>query len=91
MAEQASSAFGNASSISTRLVENNFNNWNHYLKSIYYWEFNLDIDYRRGNIEGNTRSRIGFRKDSKTNTNNQEEDTVSNSNNTELLWVLKFF
>ncbi|XP_060862971.1 E3 ubiquitin-protein ligase TRIP12 isoform X1 [Metopolophium dirhodum] len=55
MAEQASSALGNASSISTR----------------------------RGNIEGNTRSRVGSRKDSKKNTNNQVDVATLNSDNTE--------
>ncbi|CAI6347303.1 unnamed protein product [Macrosiphum euphorbiae] len=55
MAEQASSALGNASSISTR----------------------------RGNIEGNTRSRVGSRKDSKKNTNNQVDVATLNLDNTE--------
>jgi hypothetical protein len=56
MAEQASSALGNASSISTR----------------------------RGNIEGNTRSRVGSRKDNKKNTNNQVDVATLNSDNTEI-------
>lgn len=55
MAEQASSALVNASSISTR----------------------------RGNIEGNIRSRVSSRKDSKNRTNNQVDVAILNSDNTE--------
>lgn len=34
--------------------------------------------YRRGNIEGNTRSRSSFRKDRKKSAANREEDIVLN-------------
>lgn len=39
----------------------------------------MNYNYRRGNIEGNTRSRAGSRKDSKKSTNNLEEDTTLNT------------
>lgn len=45
----------------------------------------MDSGYRRGNIEGNTRSRISSRKESKKNINIQEEDTVLNSDNIDSL------
>lgn len=86
MAEQASSAFGNASSISTRLVMDYFYYWFNYIHSIIcYRTININCDYRRGNIEGNTRSRTGSRKYSKKSINNPEEDTVFNSDNTNTL------
>jgi len=43
----------------------------------------LNYDFRRGNIEGNTRSRVASRKDSKKSTNNQVDVATLNSNNTE--------
>lgn len=52
---------------------------------MHYWTININCDYRRGNIEGNTRSRTGSRKDSKKSTNSLEEDTVFNSDNTDTL------
>lgn len=52
---------------------------------MYYLAIHINCDYRRGNIEGNTRSRTGSRKDSKKSTNNLEEDIVFNSDNTDTL------
>lgn len=46
-----------------------------------------NYNYRRGNIEGNTRSRAGSRKDSKKSTNNQEDITL----NTETRLILHIF
>lgn len=78
MAEQASSAFGNASSISTRS------------EKIYFIEKTMFViiscytiylnDYRRGNLEGNTRSRNSSRKDTRKSIYNQKEDSGLNSN-----------
>lgn len=78
MAEQASSAFGNASSISTRsekiylVIEKIM-----FIKSCTIY---LNYDYRRGNLEGNTRSRNSSRKDTRKNILNQKEDISLNSN-----------
>jgi len=41
----------------------------------------LNFDYRRGNIEGNTRSRVGSRKDSKKSLNNQVEAAAALNSN----------
>lgn len=85
MAEQASSALVNASSISTRFeIKIMFFYYKIFLYLwLYNWVIHLNYDYRRGNIEGNTRSRVSSRKDSKKSTNNQVDVAILNSDNTE--------
>lgn len=41
----------------------------------------MNYDFRRGNLEGNSKSRVNHRKDSKKSTNNQQ-DTVLDIDNT---------